>query len=235
MSDRRVAARALAVLRLFLLPIVFAGDRLVAHPTVGTSQFDAVFAVACVYSVAVAWESWRPRGPRLPAGLVLTCDLLFVAALTYESGGAFSELHAAFLALPLGAALLLSPRRTAMLSVATGLVYIVVAVAHPAPAGHTGAVGGLLNMTRGFGTALGVALAGALFTAVTGASHAASAHVASRGLTAALFALACLALAAGLVLLVSQRGARAVGYSLREHQTPRSRRATADLRGRPQG
>ena len=77
-------------------------------------------------------RSGVPRGPRIPAGVTLTCDLLLVGALTWESGGAFSQLRAAFLALPLGAALLLSARRTAAVSLATGVVYLVVAVAHPA-------------------------------------------------------------------------------------------------------
>ena len=134
-SDDRVAVRALAILRVLLLPIVLAGDRLVAHPTVGTRHFDLVLAVACVYSVLVLADAWRPRGPSLPVGLVLTCDLLLVGALTYESGGAFSQLHAAFLAVPLAAALLVAPRRTAAVSVATGLVYLLVAVTHPATHG----------------------------------------------------------------------------------------------------
>ena len=131
-ADHATAARALAALRLALLPIVFAGDRLVAHPTVGTRHFDLVFVIAVVYSAGMLAEVWRPAGPRIPAGVTLTCDLLLVGALTWESGGAFSQLRAAFLALPLGAALLLSPRRTAAVSLATGVVYLVVAVAHPA-------------------------------------------------------------------------------------------------------
>jgi two-component system, NarL family, sensor kinase len=134
-ADHRVAARALALLRLLLLPIVFAGDRLVAHPTVGTRHFDLMFGVACVYSVAVLADAWRPRGPRIPVGLLLACDLLLVGALTYASGGAFSQLRAAFLALPLAAALLVPPRRTAEVSLATGVVYLLVAVVHPATEG----------------------------------------------------------------------------------------------------
>ncbi|HSC02764.1 MAG TPA: hypothetical protein VLC49_05575, partial [Solirubrobacteraceae bacterium] len=134
-ADHRVAARALALLRVLLLPIVFAGDRLVAHPTVGTRQFDLVFAVACVYSVVVLADAWRPRGPGIPVGLVLASDLLLVGALTYESGGAFSQLHAAFLAVPLAAALLVAPRRTAAVSIATGVVYLLVALTHPATQG----------------------------------------------------------------------------------------------------
>jgi len=134
-ADRVVAARALAVLRVLLLPIVFAGDRLVAHPTVGTEHFDVVFGVACVYSVLMLAQSWRAAGSRLPAALILAFDLVLVGALSWESGGAFSQLRAAFLALPLGAALLVSPRRTAAVSLATGVVYLVVAVVHPATSG----------------------------------------------------------------------------------------------------
>jgi len=135
LRDYRLAARGLAVLRLLLLPIIFVGDRLIAHPTVGTHYFDLVFVVACTYSVIVFVECWRSGGPVLPPALVLACDLVLVAALTYESGGAFSQLHAAFLALPLGAALRLAPRRTAAVASATGLVYLVVAVVHPATHG----------------------------------------------------------------------------------------------------
>jgi two-component system NarL family sensor kinase len=131
-AEQVTATRALALLRVLLLPIVFAGDRLVAHPKVGTADFDLVFAATGVYAALMLVESWRRQGPRLPPAAILACDLVLVGALTYESGGAFSQLRAAFLALPLGAALLVSPRRTAAVSVATAVVYVVVAVVHPA-------------------------------------------------------------------------------------------------------
>lgn len=131
LDTHRAAAKALAILRLLLLPIVFAGDRLVDHDLVGTGRFDVVLAAAAVYSLLVLIETWRPRGPALPLAGVLVCDVLFVAALTYESGGAFSQLRAAFLALMLGAALLGAPRRTAAVALATGVLYMIVAVLHP--------------------------------------------------------------------------------------------------------
>jgi two-component system NarL family sensor kinase len=134
-ADGRIAARALALLRVLLLPIVFAGDRLVAHPTVGTRHFDLVFGIACLYGLAVLLDAWRASGPRIPVGALLVCDLLLVGALTYESGGAFSQLRAAFLALPLAAALLVDSRRTAEASIATAVVYLLVAVLHPATQG----------------------------------------------------------------------------------------------------
>ncbi len=133
-SDR-AGARALAIFRPLLLPIVFAGDRLVEHDTVGTGRFDLVLAVAGLYSLLALMDAWRGRESLIPVSALLTCDLVLVAALTYESGGAFSQLRAAFLALPLGAALLGSTRRTAGVSAVTGIIYMLVAVAHPVTPG----------------------------------------------------------------------------------------------------
>jgi two-component system, NarL family, sensor kinase len=120
----------LAVLRLLLLPIVFAGDRLVAHPVVGTARFNLIFAAACVYALLALLDSRRRRA-RPPLWLLGGLDLLFVCGLTYESGGAFSQLHWAFVCLPLGAAILLDPRRTAAVAGVTGAAYLVVALTHP--------------------------------------------------------------------------------------------------------
>jgi MFS family permease len=79
------------------------------------------------------------------------------------------------------------------------------------PPGHTGVVSGMLNMTRGLGTALGVAVSGAVFTAVaevTGANVArASGAAAGHGLTAALGVLGVLALLTGSALLWRARRA----------------------------
>jgi two-component system, NarL family, sensor kinase len=124
------STRWLAILRVLLLPIVFAGDRLVAHPKVGTAGFNLIFGVACIYSVVALIESRRRRA-HPPLWLFASLDLALVCALTYESGGAFSQLHWAFLFLPLGAAILLDPRRTATVSVITAVAYLVVALIHP--------------------------------------------------------------------------------------------------------
>ena len=68
------------------------------------------------------------------------------------------------------------------------------AVMWASPAGHAGVTGGLLNMTRGLGTALGVALAGALFTAGAHGGRA-DAVSAGHGLTTALGVLGLATLA----------------------------------------
>jgi two-component system, NarL family, sensor kinase len=131
-TDMRAGSRGwLAVLRVLLLPIVFAGNRLVAHPTVGTAGFDLIFLIACIYAVIALIES-RRRGGHPPLWVFASLDLALVCALTYESGGAFSQLHWAFVFLPLGAAILLDPRRTALISAVAALSYMVVALTHPA-------------------------------------------------------------------------------------------------------
>ena len=83
------------------------------------------------------------------------------------------------------------------------------AVMSASPPGHTGVVGGMLNMTRGLGTALGVALTGAVFTAVAGVTGAnlPQASAAGHGLAAALAVLGVLALITGAALLWRARRA----------------------------
>ena len=70
------------------------------------------------------------------------------------------------------------------------------------PKGHAGVVSGVLNMTRGFGTALGVALASALYIAASGTtSAAASPKSAATGLTFAVVVLGSIAVVTAVTLL----------------------------------
>jgi len=132
-AERAVATRALAALRLLLLPVVFVADRLVSHPTVGTRSFDLILTAATVYSVLMLVDAWRAPGPRAPAGLLVGLDLAFVSALAFASGRAFADLRAAFFLLPLGAALLLTSKRAAAAAtLATAIAYLTVAFTHPA-------------------------------------------------------------------------------------------------------
>jgi Na+/melibiose symporter-like transporter len=65
---------------------------------------------------------------------------------------------------------------------------------------QAGMASGILNMTRGMGTAMGVALTGLVFGLAAGIStgHAHSPALAGKGLVAAAFFLAAVALAAAL-------------------------------------
>ncbi|MHB1527261.1 MAG: MFS transporter [Candidatus Dormibacteria bacterium] len=78
------------------------------------------------------------------------------------------------------------------------------AIMGAAPRQHSGMASGILNMTRGMGTSLGVALTGLVFglAAGTSAAHAQSPALATRGLVAALLFLAAVSfVAAGVAAL----------------------------------
>ncbi len=72
------------------------------------------------------------------------------------------------------------------------------AIMGAAPRQHSGMASGILNMTRGMGTSLGVALTGLVFglAAGTTASHAQSPALVTKGLVAALLFLAAISLVA---------------------------------------
>jgi two-component system NarL family sensor kinase len=117
-------------LRVLLLPILLAGYLRVAHPEVGTGAFDVIFLFACVYAALALIES-RRRRLHAPLWLYGLLDLAFVCALTYVSGRAFSQLHWAFVFLPLGAAILLDPLRAARVAAVAAIAYLAVAFVHP--------------------------------------------------------------------------------------------------------
>lgn len=130
-SEQLLAARAAAVLRLLLLPVVFIGNRLVAHPLVGTFYFNLVMAVATAYSVAVLVSTMRRRETATSHGGKLLIDLIIISALAFTSGRGFAQIRAAFIVAPMTAAMRLDPVRTAGMSAVTGALYILVALTHP--------------------------------------------------------------------------------------------------------
>jgi EmrB/QacA subfamily drug resistance transporter len=88
------------------------------------------------------------------------------------------------------------------------------------PKGYTGVVSGVLNMTRGAGTALGVAIASALYIAGTGVSGPdASPTAAGNGLTLSLGALGVIAVGAALALLLLPDRAGGFGHD-KDRGTP---------------
>jgi MFS family permease len=76
-------------------------------------------------------------------------------------------------------------------------------VMHAAPRERAGVLSGVLNTTRGLGTALGVAIAGVIYTAAArpaGVVHPTGVALASHGLSVTLVALAAIALAAAALI-----------------------------------
>jgi len=135
--------------------------------------------------------------PLTGGGMVLTGVGLVEIALMHGTAGLLAGL--ALAGLGLGA---FTPANNATIMAAS-------------PPGHVGVVSGVLNMTRGMGTALGVAVASAIYTAAAGANvGGAPSDAAARGLTAVLAVLGVVALAVGVVLLSHRRRAGQSSISL---------------------
>ena len=153
----------------------------------------AVLPIAIGITAPVAGRLVTRVGARwlTAGGLVLAAVGMFTIAVEHGTAGILTGL--ALTGLGLGA---FTPANNA-------------GVMSASPPGHAGVTGGMLNMTRGLGTALGVALAGALFAAAAGVSgsRVAEAGVVAvgHGLTAALGVIGIVTLATGVALVFSDR------------------------------
>jgi two-component system, NarL family, sensor kinase len=122
----------LALIRIAAIPVIFAGERLVAHPTLESDPFDYILVGAAIYSVAAFVVVNSRRRLLVPRTVYALLDLAFICALAYTSGGAFSQLRYAFFLLPVGAAFLLTPRQTAGVSAVSVAAYLAISLTHPA-------------------------------------------------------------------------------------------------------
>lgn len=125
------AVRAWALIRLAALPVIFAGERLVAHPSPRSEPFGLLLVAATVYALITFAAAWGPRSRQLPPQLLAILDFAFLWALTYTSGGPYSQLRYAFFLLPIGAALLLRPPLTAAASLLVVVGYLAIALLYP--------------------------------------------------------------------------------------------------------
>jgi two-component system NarL family sensor kinase len=127
--DRR---RAVAIVRVAALPVIAAGERLVEHPETGGDTFYWLFAATAAYAIAALAAELGDWRVAVPGPVYATADLSLLLALTYFSGGAFSQLRLAFFLLPVGAAFLMSPRGTAAWSAIAVMGYLGISLPHPA-------------------------------------------------------------------------------------------------------
>jgi two-component system, NarL family, sensor kinase len=125
------AEHGLAIIRVAAVPVVLVGERLVEHPRLETDPFDLILVATAVYALAALAITFSER-QLVPSWVYTALDLGFICALTYSSGGAFSQLRYAFFVFPVGAAFLLRPSLTALASVTTVLAYVAVSLPHPA-------------------------------------------------------------------------------------------------------
>jgi two-component system NarL family sensor kinase len=136
MSERaatplRESVRVWALIRLAALPVIYLGERLVAHPSPRSDPFGPLLVAATAYALVTFAVAFRARARQLPMWLLAVLDISFLWALTYTSGGPFSQLRYAFFVLPIGAALLLRPALTAAASVVVVLAYVGIALLYP--------------------------------------------------------------------------------------------------------
>ena len=134
-QDPGRADLSLAIVRIAALPVIFIGERLVEHPTLQVNPFNYILAVAAAYAVIALGLTLTSIGSRIPRFVYTSLDFVFVCALTYTSGGPFSQLRYAFFVLPLAAAFLYEPPLTAFISAVSLVAYAAIALAHPATRG----------------------------------------------------------------------------------------------------
>ncbi|WP_051324585.1 sensor histidine kinase [Candidatus Solirubrobacter pratensis] len=125
--DPRSTARGIALLRLAFVPVAVVQT---LDADVDARAFPAVLTVFAAYAIATLGVTLA-RGRREPLPLAAAlADLVLIAALVYTSGGARSPLCFAFFAMPIAAALRLTPRLTvAWAALAVG-AYLAVALPH---------------------------------------------------------------------------------------------------------
>ena len=174
----------------------------------------AVLPVAIGIAAPIAGRLLSRLGarPLTAGGLLLTGAGLLEVALAHGTVGLLAGLMVA--GLGLGA---FTPANNATIMSAS-------------PNGQAGVVGGVLNMTRGIGTALGVALASALYVIASGASSAsASPPAAIDGLTVVLAVLGSAALVVGVALLLAPETESGATTREPSGQKWRTRSATAEV------
>ena len=131
--DASDADRLIAVLRIVAVPVLIAGPLVVEHPAPTRIAFKVVVGAFAAYALVTALLAQRglPRaGSRGPLVLV-ALDLAFAMALSYTSGGAFSQVRFAFLFAPLTAAFRMRFRFSLAVSAAAVVLYVVQALDHP--------------------------------------------------------------------------------------------------------
>jgi two-component system, NarL family, sensor kinase len=129
---RRIDQLWVALLRVALVPVVLIGERLVDHPSVHTTAFPFLLSAFGLWAAAMLAlrMSDRPQPPAVDR-VEPFVDLVAITALTYASGGPFSQTALAFFALPVLAAARLRPRLTAGWALATIAAFVGVSVIHP--------------------------------------------------------------------------------------------------------
>jgi two-component system, NarL family, sensor kinase len=134
----------LAALRLALVAVVLLGERLVDHPVAHTATFPYLLAAYGIWAAVLFALHRSRRAPPVLDRVEPFLDLAAIVALTYASGGPFSETAMAFFVLPVLAAARLRPRVTAGWALGAIAAFVLLSAAHPS-AGEGEATGRVLS------------------------------------------------------------------------------------------
>jgi two-component system NarL family sensor kinase len=121
--------RLTALLRVIAVPVLLVGVIYVPTPEASDSRFLVVLAIFGAYAVATVVIADR-LDERWYTGFV-ALDVVFAGALSYASGGGYSQLRLAFLFPIVTAAFRCRPRLTIAVTAAAILVYLLQALSHP--------------------------------------------------------------------------------------------------------
>ena len=133
MNERRLpdADRLTALLRIVAVPVLLVGEVYVPKPEPSEAEFYVVLSVFTVYALATLVVARWDLSSRGRWQWLAVADILFAGALTYSSGGGFSQLRFAFLFPVVVVAFRGRPLATASVAVASTVAYLLQAAPHP--------------------------------------------------------------------------------------------------------
>jgi two-component system NarL family sensor kinase len=125
------AERLTALLRIVAVPVLLVGEVYVPNSEPSEGRFFVVLALFAAYALAtfVIARGQHPIGAHWQR--LALADIAFAGALTYSSGGGFSQLRFAFLFPVVVVAFRGSPLGTAAVAAASTVVYLLQALPHP--------------------------------------------------------------------------------------------------------
>jgi two-component system NarL family sensor kinase len=123
------AERLTALLRIVAVPVLIAGEAFVPNRSPTQGRFLVVVALFALYACTTLAIARKDRTPG--AHWLAILDIGFAAALSYSSGGGFSQLRFAFLFPVVAVAFRGRPLITAAVAAASTVVYVLQAAPHP--------------------------------------------------------------------------------------------------------
>jgi len=124
----RAVALSLAAIRVAVIAAIFIAERAETPVELHEEAFDALLAGAALWALAIGALVLAGRRERVRPYEALV-DLALLGALTFVSGGAFSEVRQAFFVAPIVAAALGGPRLTILWALAAAATYSAAALA----------------------------------------------------------------------------------------------------------